>query len=176
MASRLEVDGSYADTWAGELGRRLVAALLGLAFMGALVVSFLATDGSAVPERSGAAGVVDASGAGSVGGPLGVVPLETGALVTALERVLGVAATDDAMALEDAWLTLAVVYDRMEAQASVAEGKRLPLMGAPPPAPARASREEGLVRSAMTYARGAIETRDLRALERARELLEMARR
>jgi hypothetical protein len=48
-------------------------------------------------------------------------------------------------------------------------------MGARPPVPALANREGALVRSAMGYVRGAIDARDLAALARARELLEMAR-
>jgi hypothetical protein len=78
-------------------------------------------------------------------------------------------------AVDDAWLTLAVVYDRLAAQLEAAAGVRPPLMAGRPPAPIRASREDGLVRSALSYVRGGIEARDARALERARDLLRLAR-
>lgn len=82
-------------------------------------------------------------------------------------------AGDAASSLEDTWGTLAVVLGRFEAQQSVAQGHRPPLMAARPPAPGDAARDDALVRSAAGYVRGALETRDLFLLQRARDLLEM---
>ena len=177
MAGGLEFDRDLGVSWAGELGRRLVAGLLALAFLAAVLVSIVATDPRGASETAGATAAT------------GAVPAEARALRLAVEVVLAAAAHAEAVraaaaageaagaasALEDAWQSLAVVYERLDAQGEVAAGRRPPLMGAPPPAPALASRDEALVRSAMTYVRGAIEARDLTAVARARELLEMAK-
>jgi hypothetical protein len=79
---------------------------------------------------------------------------------------------ETAAVLEDAWATLAQVLARFEAQQSVAEGRRPPLMTAPPPLPAAGdARDRALAHSAARYVHAALETHDLRAAQRAIDLL-----
>jgi hypothetical protein len=88
------------------------------------------------------------------------------------------AGPDDApaAALEGAWNVLALVTEREQAQIDVAAGRRPPLMKAPPLAPGRPARDDAFNQAALSYLRAALPVRDLRALERAVELLELGRR
>ncbi|HET7769140.1 MAG TPA: hypothetical protein VFN74_10245 [Chloroflexota bacterium] len=177
MADRFELSGAGVTAeapWTHELARRLVTGLLGLAFLAAVLVSLVTTEPRAGTEPVPAAQTLLS---------------QTEALQVALDEALAAVALVDAArdgasvteplaadrAVDDAWLTLAVVYDRLAAQLEAAAGVRPPLMAGRPPAPIRASREDGLVRSALSYVRGGIEARDARALERARDLLRLAR-
>ena len=177
MADRFELSAEGVTTetsWANELARRLVTGLLGLAFLAAVLASLVTT------EPRGATGPAPAEE---------TLLSHTEALQVALDEALAEVALADAArdggavteplaadrGLEEAWLTLAVVYDRLAAQLEVAAGARPPLMAGRPPAPIRASREDGFVRSALSYVRGGIEARDAKALERGRDLLRLAR-
>lgn len=146
LEMNLDVEGLYGAPRLDALGRQVVTGLLALAEAGGM--------GTAMEEVIALSAEVEGA---RVRGDVASVMLAEAQLA-------------------DAWRTLSVVHERVVAQAEVAEGKRLPLMGARPPAPYAAGREEALVRSAMAYVRGAVETRDVAALERARALVEMARR
>ena len=181
MASRLELDGLYHAhaPRLDALGRQVVTGLLALAFLAAVLVSLVTTDQTRLTTGTGSAAAPMAGALAEASG-LGMAVEQVIALSTRVEVVRGggggPALAQAEAQLEAGWGTLAMENERMAARAEVAERGRLPLMGARPPAPYGAGREEALVRSALTYVRGAVEMRDVMALERARALLEMARR
>jgi len=161
-------DGVSGWAWAGGLGRQyVIGRLFAMSLMAAALMVVAALGRPANPSAPAQATGV-ARGAG--------------ALRVALSAVLdaaGRAESDGDVATEgsvdDAWQALSGVYGRLHAQLDVAEGKRAPLLGVPPPAPNRLTRDDALLRSAMNYVRGAVETRDVGALQRARDLLDMRR-
>ena len=165
MMGQLDVEALSAPRWAAQAGRQALAALLAFAFLGTALLLVVATetqpsapelDSPAVPAGSALRIALD------------------GVLTTV--SVAGIAEGGETTpAADDAWQTLAVVHERIEAQLRVAEGARPPLMGAVPPAPQRAVRDDALLRAALTYVRGALATHDVVAVGRARDLLESAR-
>ena len=176
MMGQLEVEERSAASWAAEAGRQAVTALLALAFLGAAMLSVVTTDtGSPAPAQGSPAAseastlrmaLDDVLNVLAVAGPI------AGPVARPADGAEGSETTD---AVDDAWRTLAVVHERITAQLQVAEGARLPLMGAPPPAPQRVPRDDALLRAALSYVGGALEARDVVALGRARDLLEAAR-
>ena len=164
MAGQSALRPAFGPAGVGDLARRLVAAALALALLAAILSAV------GVPDRA------------STRAPAAPRTLLEGDSLHA--AVVGVLAAEGAppneaapgAAPEDEWATLAEVLGRWEAQQSVADGTRPPLMNAPPPAPASRTRDRALARSAAVYVRTALETHDVRALQRARDLLEMRSR
>ena len=163
MASQSAAGTLLGQMGAADLGRRLISGLFTLALVAAVLAAVVALD------------------RGTRSAPSSHPSIREGdALHLAIVRVLDAGSTAESAeelapsaALDDAWATLAQMLAQFEVQQSVADGTRPPLVNAPPPEPARVARDRALVRSAADYVRGAIETNDVRSLQRARDLLEM---
>jgi hypothetical protein len=166
MTSQSAVGPVFGPASGGNVGRQLTSALLALVLTVALLAAVVAID----------------SGMNAVPSTPRSIP-EGDSLHLAIVHVLDTTSSAEisgelapSAALEDAWATLAEVLGRFEAQESVAQGTRPPLMNAPPPELASAARDRALTRSAAVYVRGALEANDVRSLQRARDLLEMRSR